>query len=90
MPRTREQLEVAAAEAEAWLDALDPTTTAVDNTADLRAITNALNEVAVAEGSLKAAVDDARGRGRSWGRIAMALGVSKQAARQRYGTPAQV
>jgi len=90
MSRTREQLEVAATDAETWLDSLDPATTAVEETADLRAIVGALNEVAAAEGALSAAVADARGHGRSWGRIAMALGVSKQAACQRYGAPSQV
>ena len=32
----------------------------------------------------------ARRNGRSWGMIAMALGVSKQAARKRYGEPSQL
>lgn len=90
MPRTREQLEAAAAGAEAWLESLDPTTTPVEDTADLRAIAAAMNEVAAAEAKLATAVAAARSQGRSWGRIAMVLGVSKQAARQRYGAPSEV
>ncbi len=90
MPRTREQLEAAAADAEAWLDSLDPATTPVEDTADLRAIAAAMNEVAAAEANLSAAVAAARSQGRSWGRIAMVLGVSRQAARQRYGAPSEV
>lgn len=89
MPRTREQLEAAAADAEAWLDSLDPATTPVEDTTDLRAIAGAMNEAAASEAKLSAAVAAARMQGRSWGRIAMVLGVSKQAARQRYGAPSE-
>lgn len=37
-PRTHEELQRAAAEAEAWLDGLDPSAVEVDDTRDLRAI----------------------------------------------------
>lgn len=90
MPRTREQLEAAATEAEAWLDALDPASTQVEDTGDLRAIACAMSAVADAEGKLAGAVAEARANGRSWARIAMVLGVSKQAARQRYSAPSEV
>ena len=36
------------------------------------------------EARLREAVQIARGHGHSWNRIAVALGVSRQAARQRY------
>lgn len=88
MPRTREQLEQAAADAEAWLDSLDPAETPAEDPRDLRRIGLALADVAKAEGDLADAVADARRNGRSWGEIALVLGVSKQAARQRYGEPA--
>jgi hypothetical protein len=88
MPRTREQLEKAAAEAEAWLDSLDPAETPAEDPRDLRRIGLALADVAKAERDLADAVADARRNGRSWGEIALVLGVSKQAARQRYGEPA--
>ena len=83
MPRTREQLEQAATEAEAWLDQLDPDATTAE-ISDLRAVTAAMNKVAAAQAELEAAVLAARTQGRSWGVIAIALGTSRQAARQRY------
>lgn len=87
MPRTREELEQAAAAAEAWLDALDPTETPAEDPRDLRRIGLALTDVANAERELRDAVNAARDNGRSWGEIALVLGVSRQAARQRYGEP---
>lgn len=85
MPRTREQLEQAAADVEAWLDNLDPSTLDVEDASDLRAIGGALARMSTAESELTNAVAAARANGRSWGMIAVALGVTKQAARQRYG-----
>ena len=85
MPRTRQELEQAAAETEAWLDAVDPAALVAEDTTDLRAIATALTTVADAERQLEEAVREARSRGRSWARIGMALGVSKQAATQRFG-----
>lgn len=85
MPRTREQLEQAVTEAEGWLDSLDPATHPAEETEDLRAVTAAVRSIASAEGDLRDAVGRARSNGRSWGRIALALGVSKQAARERFG-----
>jgi len=84
MPRTREQLEQATVEAEAWLDQLDPDTTSAEEISDLRAVTAAMNKIAAAQADLEAAVLAARANGRSWGVIAIALGTSRQAARQRY------
>ncbi len=84
-PRTHEELQRAAAEAEAWLDGLDPSAVEVDDTRDLRAISAAVIQVADRERALRDAVAKARAHGRSWGRIGMALGVSKQAALQRFG-----
>ena len=90
MPRTREQLEKAAADAERWLDAMDPAELDRPGTdaADLRRIGVALSAVASAETELGHTVRAARGNGRSWGDIAIVLGVSRQAARQRFGEPA--
>lgn len=83
MPRTREQLEQASAEASAWLDRLNPDVTTAD-IEDLRAITSAMRAVADAQAALEAAVVAARANGRSWGLVAVAMGTSRQAARQRY------
>jgi hypothetical protein len=91
MPRTREQLERAAAEAEAWLEDLDPDdpNVTVDDPADLRAVGLALAALSSAEQDLTSSVQAARANGRSWGQIASVLGVSKQAAIRRYGTSPQ-
>lgn len=85
MARTREELEQAAADAEAWLDSLDPVETPAEDPSDLRRIGLALGDLATAERELADAVAAARRQGRSWSEIAMVLGVSKQAARERYG-----
>ncbi len=86
MPRTKEELEEAAIEAESWLDNLDPDTLKAEDIADLRAIVVAVSHIADSEHQLANAVQSARSNGRSWSRIAIMLGVSKQAARQRFGT----
>jgi hypothetical protein len=85
MPRTREQLEQAAEATQQWLDSLDPSVTPAEDPRDLRRIGLALGDAAAAERELEHAVAVARENGRSWGDIALALGVSKQAARERYG-----
>lgn len=84
MPRTAEELEQAAADAEAWLDSLDPDDLAAEDTSDLRAIAKAVADIGGAQHQLVNAVGVARKNGWSWGRIGMALGVSRQAARQHY------
>ncbi len=90
MPRTREQLEKALADTEAWLDNLDPKSLASPESdgADLRAIGEALRTVAASDLRLAEQVAGARANGRTWTQIAAVLGVSKQAARERFGEPA--
>ena len=56
-----------------------------DGTKDLRDVAVAVDAVATADARLREAVTMARAHGRSWNRIAIALGVSRQAARQKYG-----
>lgn len=85
MPRTRQELERAAAEAEAWLDSLDPDTIPAEDTSDLRDIGLTLGELVNLQKRLDDAVVAARHNGRSWGEIGLVLGISKQAARERYG-----
>lgn len=90
MPRTHEQLEQALADTEAWLDNLDPAALASPDSdgADLRAIGEALRTVAAGDLALADQVAKARANGRTWTQIAAVLGVSKQAARERFGQPA--
>jgi hypothetical protein len=89
MPRTRERLQQALADAEAWLDGLDPEALASPDSdgADLRSIGEALRAVAASDLTLADEVAKARAHGRTWTQIAAVLGVSKQAARERFGEP---
>ena len=88
MPRTREELERAAAEAETWLDSLDPAATPADDPSDLRRIGLALRGLADEQREVDEAVAAARANGRSWAEIGLVLGISRQSARERYGEPA--
>jgi hypothetical protein len=74
----------------AWLDGLDPDDPNLpiergEQLADLRRIGSAVLGIEAAERALRAAVHAAHDGGRSWGDVAMVLGVSRQAARQRFG-----
>ncbi len=90
MPRTRAQLQQALVETEAWLDTLDPAALASPDSdgEDLRAIGEALRAVAASDLTLAEQVATARANGRTWTQIGAVLGVSKQAARERFGEPA--
>ena len=88
MPRTREQLEKAADDAEAWLDSLDRGATPGENPTDLRRIGTALRNLADGQREVDDAVAAARENDRSWAEIGLVLGISRQAARERYGQPA--
>jgi hypothetical protein len=88
MPRTREELERAATDAERWLDSLDPATDAAEDPADLRRIGLALRDLADNQREIDEAVAAARANGRSWGEIGLVLGISRQSARERYGQTA--
>lgn len=56
---------------------------------DLRAIGEALHAVAASDLRLVDEVTKARANGRTWTQIAAVLGVSRQAARERFGGPAR-
>ncbi|MDQ4039884.1 MAG: sigma-70 family RNA polymerase sigma factor [Actinomycetota bacterium] len=90
MPRTREQLQQALTDAETWLDSLDPKALGLPDSdgADLLAIGEALRVVAASDLSLAERVAQARANGRTWTQIAAVLGVTKQAARERFGETA--
>ncbi len=85
MRHTDDEIERAAERFEQLADELDPATTDVVDIDDLRAIAAASEAARADEARLREAVEVARAHGRSWNHIAVALGVSRQAARQRFG-----
>jgi hypothetical protein len=66
------------------LDLLDPATTPARDASHFRAIIAANEAVSEASAKLRLAVREARAAGDSWTVIGAALGVSKQAAQQRF------
>jgi DNA-directed RNA polymerase specialized sigma24 family protein len=86
---TDKEIEEAASRFEQLADSLDPDTAKVEGTDDLRAVAAAAEAVRADDARLREAVVLARAHGRSWNRIALALGVSRQAARQRFADKAK-
>ena len=84
MRHTGGEIERAARRFDQLADELDPATAEVDHTEDLRAIAAVSEAVRADEARLREAVEVARAHDRSWNQIAVALGVSRQAARQRF------
>lgn len=66
------------------LDALDPAISVARDATHFREIIAAFEAVDAAENELRAAVRAAREAGDSWTVIGAALGVTKQAAQQRF------
>jgi hypothetical protein len=73
---------------DAGLDAVSPSTHPARDGAGFRAILAASEGVGAAEQKLREAVLAARLAGDSWTIIGAALGVSRQAAQQRFGSHA--
>jgi hypothetical protein len=84
MRHTDKEIDEAARRFERLADELDPTAAEVERTDDLRAIAAVSSALRDDEARLREAVEVARAHGRSWNQIAVALGVSRQAARQKY------
>jgi hypothetical protein len=80
MAHTETEVERASRFAEAF----DPSEAPMDDTTDLRTLAEAVDVVRAGEGRVRDLVGRARANGRSWGEIGIALGVSRQAARQRF------
>lgn len=78
------EIEAAARKFEELADSFDLNAVNVDDTEDLRAIAQVSDALRADELDLFEAVVNARQRGRSWTEIAMSLGVTRQAARQRF------
>jgi hypothetical protein len=83
MRHTDEEIERAAVRFEQLADAL-PDNVEFDDVSELRAIAETSERVRADEARLTEAVAVARAHGHSWNHIATALGVSRQAARQKY------
>jgi hypothetical protein len=84
MTRSKEELTSANRRFEDLAGGLDVNAADVDETGDLRAIAEAADAVKAAQALLNERVAIARARGRSWNRIAIPLGVSRQAAREKF------
>ncbi len=84
MRHTDDEIDRAARRFERLADDLDPATIEVDHTDDLRQVAAVSETVRADEARLRETVEIARAHGRSWNQIAVALGVSRQAARQRF------
>lgn len=84
MQHTPDEIEKASRRFEQLADDLDPSTAAVEKTEDLRQIAAVSEALRNDEAKLRETVEIARAHGRSWNQIAVALGVTRQAARQRF------
>lgn len=89
MPHTDDEIREAAERFERMADEFDPETAEVVSTEDLRGVAAAAEVVRRDEELLRETVEVAREQGRSWNQIAVALGVSRQAARQRFADKVQ-
>ncbi|MCB0918863.1 MAG: hypothetical protein KDC39_09895 [Actinobacteria bacterium] len=85
MTRSLDELEKSAEAARAALDALDTSPDPTQDASDLRRISEILAVRVVQERELAEAVTEARANGRSWVKIGLALGISRQAAQERFG-----
>lgn len=72
-------------EFEKWSDSVDQSDLREVPIEDLRAITSLVATEREVESAIAKAVERAREDGYSWSQIGTALGVSKQAAQQKYG-----
>jgi hypothetical protein len=77
---TEEEIQRAAKLAEEF----DPAGVRIDDTTDLRTLAEAVDSVRAGEARVRELVARARANGRSWGEVGIALGVSRQAARERF------
>lgn len=89
MRHSKEELERAARRFEELADRMDPAGADVLRIDDLREVATVSEAVRTDEERLREAVANARTHGRSWNQIALALGVSRQAARQRFADKVQ-
>lgn len=84
MAHTDEEIDAASRRLEQLVNDLDPAAAEVDNIDELSQVAAASEAVRAGGAKLRESVEIARARGRSWNEIALALGVTRQAARQRF------
>ena len=84
MAHTDEEIDAAARRVEQLVNDFDPAAAVVDNIDELSQVAAASEAVRAGEAKLRESVEIARAHGRSWNEIALALGVTRQAARQRF------
>lgn len=65
-------------------EGFDPSAVPLDETTDLRTLAEAVDTVRAGKARVRELVASARTNGRSWGEIGIALGVSRQTARERF------
>jgi hypothetical protein len=85
MARSPEDIAQAAEAAADYIENLTDEDVEFRPAIDLRTLGFAANAVAGAEATLAGCVAMAREAGRTWGEIGMALGVTGEAAAERYG-----
>lgn len=73
-----------------WLDSVEPDETDARDASHIRKVIAAAEELDVAAAKLHAAVTEARAAGDTWDAIGVALGVSRQAAYQRFGRTTEI
>ena len=84
MAHTDEEIDAASRRFEQLVNDFDHAAAVVDNIDELSQVAAASEAVRAGEAKLRESVEIARAHGRSWNEIAMALGVTRQAARQRF------
>ena len=85
MTAHQHEVRPADTDVEQWLDQLDPGATRSFDATPHRRIVAADEALVEAEDGLRKAVADARAAGYSWAMVGASLGVSRQAAQQRFG-----
>lgn len=85
MPAYQHEVRPADTDVEQWPDQLDPGTTRAFDATPHRRIIAASKALDEAEDGLRKAVANARAAGYSWAMVGASLGVSRQAAQQRFG-----
>lgn len=70
---------------EGWLDSIEPDPADARDASHIRRIIAAAEALGSADSELRAAVAAARAAGDTWDAIGVALGISRQAAYQRFG-----